>query len=258
MQPTNDNLPNGVEVAMLGNGSILPSKELSDLLVDSRNSYDWPAGTGPARSQAVIIALESSVAGLRQSLNESHAHEIVVKVSRWAGNNAKAHCTIVAASQNEKKKMADSLIAFENEASPRNAIDSLANLPGIGLVIATTIYRFCCPAVGAAIDRHASYFFNSLDIILPGQGRHKALAFRREWAKSGKSTSRLATHTPSGYSWNRDQYFAQYLPLLSSIANSLNELNAPYLCAATEKQMAWRPTDVEMGAYFWWACNGAR
>ena len=258
MRPTDDNLPDGVEVTKIENGSLLPSIHLSKLLVDSRSIYDWPVGTGAATSQAVIISLESRVADIKRSLNESGAHEIVVKISEWAGNNARAHRAILAASQNEKKKMVDSLIAVEREASPRNAIDSLANLPGIGLVIATKIYRFFCPTVGAAVDRHASYFFNSLDIILPGQGRRKALAFRREWTTSSKSTSRLATYTPSGYSWNRNQYVVQYLPLLSSIANSLNELKALYMCAATEKQMAWRPTDVEMAAYYWWACNGAR
>lgn len=258
MQPNSDNLPHGVEVTILESGSLLPSTDLSKLLADNRSSYDWPAGTGAATSQAVIISLESRVANLKQSLNESRAHEIVVKVSKWAGNNARAHRAIVAASQNEKKKMMDSLVAFENDASPRNAIDTLANLPGISLVIATKIYRFCCPAVGAAVDRHASYFFNSLDIVLPGQGRHKAMTFRREWTTSDKKASRLATFTPAGYSWNRDQYVDHYLPLLSSTAKSLDESMVPYLCPGTGKQMVWRPTDVEMAAYYWWACNGAR
>jgi len=154
--------------------------------------------------------------------------------------------------------MIDSLIAFDDEASYLNAVDSLADLPGIGLVIATKIFRFCCPAVGAAVDRHASYFFNSLDVVSSGQDRRKALAFRREWATGAKSTSRLATYTPSGYLWNRDQYAGRYLPFLSSIASSLNDLKVPFMCAATGKQMAWRPTDIEMAAYYWWARNGPK
>jgi hypothetical protein len=258
MQPADDHLPNGVEVTEVGNGRFQPSARLSKLLVDSRSNYDWPAGTGAATSQAVIISLENRVVDLKQSLNESRARDIIAKVSEWAGNNARAHRAIAAASQNETKKMLDSLVVLGSETSPRNALDSLANLPGIGLVIATKIYRFCCPTVGAAVDRHASYFFNSLNVVLPDQGKRKALAFRREWATADKSTSRLAAFTPSGYSWNRDQYVVRYLPFLSSIANSLNESKVPFVCAATGKEMAWRPTDVEMAAYYWWACNGAR
>jgi hypothetical protein len=258
MQPADDHLPNGVEVTEVGNGRFQPSAHLSKLLAESRSNYDWPAGTGAAKSQAVIISLEKRVADLMQFLDESSAHEIIMKVSEWAGNNVKAHRTIATASQNQKKKMFDSFVALANKGLPRNALDSLANLPGIGLVIATKIYRFCCPAVGAAVDRHASYFFNSLDIVFSGQCKRKALAFRREWATGSKSTSRLATYTPSGYSWNRDQYIDQYLPFLSSIANSLNESKVPLVCAATGKQMVWRPADVEMSAYYWWACNGAR
>lgn len=256
MKPNDDSLPNGVEVTILANGSLLLSKELTQLLVHSRSNYDFPAGTGAAKSQEGIISLERYVADLKQSLNESRAHEIVVRVSKWARNNAKAHHAIEAASNNEKAKMLDSLVAFESVASPRNAIDGLRNLPGISLVIATKIYRFCCPAVGAAVDRHASYFFNSLDITQPSQG--KALAFRREWTTAKRKASRLANFTQPGYSQNRDQYICQYLPFLTSIANSLNELRVPYICAATGTQKVWRPADVEMAAYYWWACNGAR
>jgi hypothetical protein len=248
----------GVEVTVLGKGYILPSAAFSELMVESRSSYDWPCGTGAAKSQKVIIDLENCIAELKQTFSEGCAHEIIVKVSEWAGNNARAHRAILAASQNEKKKMVDSLTALENDASTRNGIDMLANLPGISLVIATKVYRFFCPAVGAAVDRHASYFFNSLEVVSPESGKSKALEFRREWAAASKNTSRLATYTPSGYLWNRDEYLGRYLPLLAKISKALNELGISYLCAATGKQMAWRPTDIEMAAYFWWARNGAR
>lgn len=258
MQPAFDNLPNGVEVTEVGNGHFQPSAHLSKLLAESRSNYDWPAGTGAAKSQGIIISLEKRVANLMQSLDECSAHEIVVRVSKWAGNKPNVHKAIVTASVNQKNIMLDSVVELASKDLPRKGLDSLSNLPGIGLVIATKIYRFCCPTIGAAVDRHASYFFNSLDVVSPGQDKRKALKFRREWATGRKSASRLATYTPSGYSWNRDQYIEQYLPFLSSIADSLNESKVPLICASTGKQMIWRPTDVEMAAYYWWASNGTR
>jgi len=258
MQPVSDDLPDDVYLTKLDDGNLFPSKGLSELLINYRNGYDWPSGTGPTISQATIVSLENDVSHLNQSLNESSAHEIIVRVSFWAGNNARAHGSIVSACHSNKKQMLDAIMMLKTPASLRNGIDLLSNLPGVGLVIATKIYRFVCPLLGAAVDRHASYFFNSLDIHSARQVSDKALSFRREWAKAGKSTSRLATYTPSGYSWNRDQYISRYLPLLSSIATSLNMKNITYQCAATGHQLPWRPTDIEMAAYYWWASNGSR
>ncbi len=258
MQPVSDDLPDDIYLIRLDDGSLSPSKGLSELLIDYRNGYDWPSGTGPTISQATIVSLENDVSNLNQSLNESSAHEIIVRISNWAGNNARAHGSIVGACRSTRKQMLDAITMFKTPVSLRNAIDLLSDLPGVSLVIAAKIYRFVCPLVGAAVDRHASYFFNSIDISSAGHVGSKALAFRREWATSDKRTSRLATYTSSGYSWNREQYISRYLPLLSSVATSLNRQNITYLCAATGRQLPWRPTDVEMAAYYWWACNGAR
>jgi hypothetical protein len=58
--------------------------------------------------------------------------------------------------------------------------------------------------------------------------------------------------------YNLDHYFNTYLSLLNDIASSLNELHFQYECAATNQNMNWKPADVEMAAYYWWACNGKR
>ncbi|MBN2428029.1 MAG: hypothetical protein JXK94_06820 [Deltaproteobacteria bacterium] len=127
-------------------------------------------------------------------------------------------------------------------------------LPGIRLVIASKIFRFCSPSFGAAIDRHASYFFNSL----PLNGIGRATQFFREWANGCQTTSRFAIYNQAGYVRNKEEYFARYLPMLSSIAKAINEIPALYMCIATNRQVAWTPADVEMSAYYWWALNGSR
>jgi hypothetical protein len=136
-------------------------------------------------------------------------------------------------------------------ASARHGIETLCLLPGISLVIASKIYRFCAQQTGAAVDRHASYFFNAL----PGGA---ATNFRREWANANHTSSRLAIYIPPWLNYNTDEYFDSYLPLLLCIANALNGAHAQYLCAATQARRNWTPADVEMAAYYWWACHGSR
>jgi hypothetical protein len=133
-------------------------------------------------------------------------------------------------------------------------IDALCALPGISMVIASKIYRFCVPTRGAAIDRHASYFFNSLQVA----GGGNATRFDREWANGRHMTSRLAIYTVNGYEHNKAEYFSTYLPTITCIAQALNAIPAPYRCAARNAPMNWTPADVEMAAYYWWANHGAR
>jgi hypothetical protein len=137
-------------------------------------------------------------------------------------------------------------------------LDALSEIPGINLVIASKIFRFTCPYVAAAVDRHASYFFNSLAVVSSIHAPRKATCFKREWTTGRHSSSRLATFTPGYYRLNRQHYVEAYLPILASIANILNKSNLLYTCAATGNKKVWRPTDVEMAAYYWWATNGAR
>lgn len=249
MPPPNDyTLPAGVEAHRLPDGSLSISPALVQLLVAARCAYDWPAGNGAAQSQQTILDLEADVAGLMLGLNEENAHHIVTSVSEWAGNNAPAHNAIVQATPDVQVEMLNSLQLFNAPDCPANAIDTLCGLPGIRLVIASKIFRFCCPAVGTAVDRHTSYFFNSLKIT----------NFRREWSNRQQSSSRLAIYTSASYTHNRNEFINVYLPLLDSIANTLNAIPAPYHCAATRGQKKWRPTDVEMAAYYWGACKGAR
>ena len=259
MPPPNDYaLPARVEAHRLPNDCLSLSDTLVNLLVDARSAYDWPAGTGARKSQQTIRDLEAGVAQWMQALSDENANNIVTKVSEWAGNNARSHNAIVQATPDVRVKMLNSLKLFNDSDSLGNAIDALSNLPGISLVITSKTSRFCCPSVGAAVDRHTSYFFNSLEFISPEGLRDRATNFRREWSNGQHTASRLASHNLSSYTRNRHEFVTIYLPLLRSIANALNAIPAPYYCAATGEQKNWRPTDVEMAAYYWGACNGAR
>lgn len=196
----------------------------------------------------------AAVNGCLADLNVHNAHAITVQVSTWAGNNAEAHAQIVGATPMQQAQMQAAISNLITPGRECVGIDALCTLPGISIVIASKIYRFCAPNHGAAVDRHASYFFNSL----PVAGGGNATRFDREWANARHTTSRLAIYTLSGYVHNKAEYFSTYLPTLTCIAQALIEIPAPYTCAAQNAPMNWTPADVEMAAYYWWATNGAR
>lgn len=256
MPPPNDapSLPANAVLTRTANGQYSPSQPLIDLLLQARNGYDWPAGTGAAQSQQTILDLEANVHAHLANLTPANAQAIVVAVSQWAGNNANAHAQIAGATPTQQVQMQTAITCLINPGQECTGIDALRVLPGISLVIASKIFRFCSPNHGAAVDRHASYFFNSLQVVGGGAATH----FVREWANGQHTTSRLAIYNQANYTYNKAEYFLGYLPTLACIAQALNAIPNLYTCAATNAQMNWRPTDVEMAAYYWWATNGAR
>lgn len=88
-QPNRDSsLPEPVYLTKEANGRLTPSSDLIQLLLDSRAGYDWPSGTGAARSQQTIIDLESVIGDRISTLSKDEAHQIIADVSDWAGNNS--------------------------------------------------------------------------------------------------------------------------------------------------------------------------
>jgi len=59
--------------------------------------------------------------------------------------------------------------------STEHALRELTKQPGLGLVMASKIYRFCSPHIGAAVDRHSSYFFNSYLCVARTERRESVL-----------------------------------------------------------------------------------
>jgi len=247
-------LPAGVLLTHAANGQCSPSQPLINLLLQARNGYDWPAGTGAAHSQQTILNLKATVRAHLANLTPANAHAIVVAVSLWAGNNANSHAQIVGALPVLQAQMQTAISCLVNPGQESAGIDALCALPGISLVIASKIFRFCSPNQGAAVDRHASYFFNSLQVVGGGATTH----FVREWSNGRHATSRLAIYNQSNYTRNKTEYFLVYLPVLLCIAQAMNANAATYTCAARNIQMNWTSADVEMAAYYWWATNGAR
>lgn len=248
-------LPEEVSVTRGLGGLFALSQHLVDLLTKARNNYDWPSGTGAAQSQQVIIDLILSVNALMiPTLTPNNAHEIVIAVSQWAGNNTNSHNVIRQATTAHKVEMQVAITNLITPGSECIGIGQLCALPGISLIIASKIFRFCSPHCGAAVDRHASYFFNSLQIV--GQG--SVTDFVREWSNAQHNTSRLAIYSRGRYTHNKAQYFSHYLPALSSIAFAMNAIPCQFTCASRSIECNWTPADVEMAAYYWWAQNGAR
>lgn len=256
MPPPNDtkDLPDGAYLVPHSDGRLEPSSALVHLFVAARSNYDWPKGTGANKSQQTIIDLENIVAKHIAALTADNARAICCDVSFWAGNNDKAHAAICNATMPQKEAMQRAILDLVDTGKEAKGLDILCNLPGISLVIASKIYRFCVPQTGAAVDRHASHFFNSLLI----KNADKASHFVREWTDGGHKSTRLATFTPSNYIRNRDEYVENYLPLLARIAAGLNALPELYTCAATHLKKKWTSADVEMAAYYWWARNGSK
>jgi hypothetical protein len=242
-------------------GVISLSGELAELLVQARSGYAWPKRCSPSTSQQSIIDLERDTHQRIESLDDEKAHWIIQQVSLWGGNRGRAQPALDHASSAEKKEFAGLIQALLSPGSFEKALSGLSAKPGVDLVIATKVYRFCWPEGGAAVDRHSSYFFNSLDFMHADGKRTKCCHFRRQ--RSGQQTrtgpaSRLAIYDPSGRGRdaNLREYAHCYLPLLSAVAASLNDLAVTFTCAATGAKKGWRPADVEMAAYQWWSRNG--
>ena len=107
----------------------------------------------------------------------------------------------------------------------------------------------------AALERaHNTTMEPTMQVV----GRGPATHFAREWANGRHTSSRLAIYAVANYTRNKAEYFEAYLPTLACIAQAMNANQAPYTCAAQNLKKNWRPADVEMAAYYWWACNGAR
>ncbi len=244
-----------IYVAKSSNGTVSPSEKLAALLIDARNMYAWPKGESPAASQKRIIDLETETRQRIEDLDSQKAHQIVQLVSIWAGNNALAQRNIDTAILPRKIEFEDSIRRLLVPSSIKGGLESLAIQKGIRLVMATKIYRFCSPDVGAALDRHSSYFFNSLPVNYAGRVVETCTRFKREWWIK-RRTSRLAAYTPRGHEVNFKEYLDTYLPLMAALAESLNRQGCKYLCAASSLEKKWRPADVEMAAYHWWSRHG--
>lgn len=240
----------------LGNGnSILLSQALAKLLLSCRRNYAWPDHETPLASQARIIQLERDTETLLSHLDDASAHEIMLRVSKWAGN--RKYRLLEAAVPTQNGQFAELISALGHQRTYERGLRGLSEVPGISLVVASKILRFCAPEYGASVDRHCSYFFNSLR-ILSDSGEIQATSFKREWKDVNHKESRLASFSKPTFDYNLCEYLVKYLPLLGSIAAGLNEQNLLYECAVSRQYQYWRPADVEMAAYQWWSRNGSK
>lgn len=247
-----------VVLTLLPDNSVELSSSLIKLLKNARQEYSWPFYQSPRDSQIAIIELEDKVNNFLKELRPSNAKIILTEVSEWGGNNKKAQTDIESASGPRINKMKEATSNLNSQSTLLEAFNQLNNIPGIRFVMATKIYRFCQPNVGAAVDRHTSYFFNSLDMILPNNRINKVTHFKREWSTGKHTTSRLAIYQDKYYVYNRNEYIKNYMPMLTKISNALNSEGITYKCAATGETKLWRPVDVEMAAFYWWAKNGEK
>ena len=237
-------------------GNYVVSNSLAKLLITYRNEYDWPRGIGAKTSQQEIINIVNACKSDLFPLEQSSLICFVSRISNWGGNNEKARQAILLFNEENKLFAVNQINNLSNNVDVENSLNNLTKLPGIDLVMATKIYRFCSP-MGAALDRHSSYFFNSLK-VRKDTSLVYSTNFKRQWSNAKHLNSRLANYSASGLAFNLSKYISEYLPILNGITLNLNLSCSLYYCAAEQKLKKWTNADVEMAAYYWWALNGVR
>ena len=246
--------PGNTQILVSPQGEFIPSTSLVDVFVQGREAYQWR--DSPSSSQQRVIDVEQEVSNLVTDLTPERARKIVSVVLRWEGINGNSQGIIDDAGPDICVEMKSCIRSLA--CATAGSLNRLSQLPGLTLVKASRIYRFCCPDNGASLDGHSSYFFNSVPIRSCSARSGFATEFRREWATEKRTTSRLAIDRPNLYRKNLTEYVQVYLPLLTRLAQFLNEHKVTYSCAATGQQKPWRPIDVQMAGHQWWSENGRR
>jgi hypothetical protein len=188
-------------------------------------------------------------------LDGANAQWILREVSRWGGNNAEALRKLDDRSFEDNCELAKLISQLLMPTSVKGALRMLAEQLGLGLVMASKVYRYCSPQAGAAVDRHTSYFFNSLAVRDEAGKSRACTQFKRQWSSGKHQGSRLDIYSSPKCETNLNEYCNTYIPLLGRLADALNSKRGEFLCAASGERRRWRPADVEMAAYFWWSQN---
>lgn len=227
------------------------SDELAHLLTNARENYHFAGGL------AQVAALEQHTQEQLTIGTDEALHSILYHVADWGGAQQPALNSIAEYDEERKRHAAQRIRAMHQGGNLQQALLGLCSLPGIGFVIASKVYRFVRPDVGAAVDRHASYFFNSLQLRrLDNHPAGLATEFRREWANGTHTTSRMAVYQPDTLHHTAQHYCTRYLPIVASTAAALNRQEIRYHCVQTGRHLGWRPADVDMAAFNWWKHNG--
>ena len=248
-----ETLGDGIYVTRSSLGdALVVSPELGELLVQSRNAYAWRGS--PRESQKRMLALTGDAARAMAALNATTLHQLVARIAKW--DSGRTDAAIAGWTTDQREQARAALVELHGGRNVRKWLLELDALPGLDLVLATKIYRFIAPAIGAAGDRHSTYFANSLAVHDDDGPLTEATDFRREWASGSHAASRWAIYGDKEA--EADEYAERYLPLLAGIANALNASGRPHTCAARGVAVEWLPADVEMAMAFWWAKHGPR
>jgi hypothetical protein len=227
------------------------SPALAALLVAARNDCTW-RGTA-IESQKRLLSLLADTSRALVAPKPVAVQQLVARISKWDGAGKEA--AVAAWKDDERAVALTALVDLHAGVDVQERLLQLEALPGVGLSLATKIYRFVAPDIAAAADRHSTYFANSLPVQGPNDGE-LACNFRREWASGSRVASRWAVYGDKEVEVR--EYAERFLPLLHGIAAALNAAGLSYICAARRVSCAWTPADVEMAMQFWWAKHGLR
>ena len=157
LPPNRYNLPRAIYITRIQDGGLIVSEKFTELLESGIKQS--------AKVQDAISELENRAKECQGHLPSHNAHALIQRVALWSGNNKFAQSQIDEASPFFKEKMKTALHYLLDTAKIALGLKRLAELPGLGFVIATNVYSFCCPDVGAPVNGRTACFFNALDII---------------------------------------------------------------------------------------------
>lgn len=102
----------------------------------------------PSAGQRAVLDLEQGVRIRLTDLDAESVMWIACAVSEWGGDNQKAIEVVLTATPEENKHLAELIGRLLSPSTAKSAIFELTAHPGIGLVMASKIYRFCCSEGG--------------------------------------------------------------------------------------------------------------
>jgi len=214
MPPPNDAPAFSTEILLIESGqkNLRVSNPLADLLSEAREQYVWGAKSA-SESQEIIVRLESETARRLADIHDDSAQWVIQEVSRWGGNNLTAIRTIASASPEQKRRFADMIGWLLTSGSTEHALRELTKQPGLGLVMASKIYRSAVRISAQPLTGIPHTF--STPYLCVRERNAESLYWIRQGVANGKhKASRLAIYTDPKRDANLKEYYTTYLPSL--------------------------------------------
>lgn len=222
-----------------------------------RESYEWPPGSGRARSEQVILNLQSSVYSSIIDRDVQKLALSLAEIHRWKTQNRQdqtsKYCEALKSLRENYLEKIINLGPFTSTNNLEHLIRTLkvrnCNLP---VCTATASFLFNRQAV-PILDKFVSQFFtrqfktNLVDKETAEVLRFvNNIPFRLE--DGGTGSLRLSVYTPTGFDYNLSKYINDFVPECNRIAQSLRQSGISYN-DTQGKLVEFNPIDIDMAIF---------